>query len=399
MNENISVTSGVFCLCKAILGSSLVTLPYVYKELGIITATLLIIFFMIINVFTLLFLTDSAKKKSCKSLIELGKYILKQHGEMTITVFLFLSCVVPLIFYIKITTDYIHVVLLVFGFNCNIEYVRILTALICAYMCSIFRNIEQLKHTSIIGLVSLFLLTLYTISLFFYDLNSIVWENVKLSNISFNSLDAISLICFAFNSQFSIIPITNSINTKKEYSKVIWISNIISALIFITTGLFGYLVQQNTTSNFLHVLESNVFTIGLKIALGIVNFMTYPLLMLPTRTSLEFIVDKCTKFEKSMIKDFSLVVFLILLSYSCSFIYEIEENFLVNLFFVTGSFVMFALPSYIYAKIFKKEFKKFRAVIILICAGLTIFGVCKGIYGFLEIFISNYQLQKIYDDY
>ncbi|KAM0676337.1 Vacuolar amino acid transporter 7 [Gurleya vavrai] len=384
MKKSNSNTSGIFTLCKSILGASLITLPEIFAKLGIIFGTILNLFFMTVNVFSLRFITLSAKKTETGNLTELGGEVNRKYGEGTVTFLLFFTCIVPLIFYIETTTKYFYQICVFFDLNIKPGLVRIFTSLLCFLMCVIFRNIDKLKYVSIVGLFSLSFLTIYIAFLFIKNFSSFKFSSYKLFVVNFESLNAISSICFAFCSQFSILSITNGIEKMSDCSLIIWTSNLISAFVYILTGCLGYIVQPDTKENFLESMPQGRITTALSFALGIVNVSTFPLIMLPTRFSLNHFVIKVVRYKSNFLYNNIEAFAISLIVYGASILVSKNAAYLVNLFFLTGSLVMFAMPSYFYIKTHKKDRDLLSMIFVYISFTLTFFGLYMGIAGFYK---------------
>lgn len=386
MKNSTSNSTGVFTLCKAILGASLVTLPLVHKSLGIVLASVLITFFAVVNVYSLRFIMLAGKKTKTNNLTDLGGIVNKKMGKATVTILLFMTCVIPLIYYIKFTSDYFEQVLQFCGIKVSSKIVITLTSLICFVMCIIFQNVEKLKYVSIVGLGALSGLTFYIIYLFIKGFKSIKFENVKLFHLDFDSLDAVSNISFAFCSQFSILSITENIPRKKDCNRIIWTSNIISCLVYIITGSLGYMVSPYTDTNVLLSLDKNAIRSILQFALGVVNISTFPLIMIPTKFSLHYFVQKTTD-KKPTVTISTLEVFAIsFLIYIIAILIGDSLKYIDYLFFLAGSLVMFAMPSYFYIKTFKKDRDLVSMGFVYISFALTAFGMYMGFKGIYNSF-------------
>lgn len=374
--DSITVTSGIYMLCKSIIGASSVLLAGVFKDLGIILGTLMFMFMTIINVYSLKYIMQVAKETDSNDLTEIGEYVDKRKGKIFVTVFLYFTCIIPLIFYIHMSTEYYHAVLEFFDIHfISEDVVRIITACLCALLCIIFRKVDKLQFVNIIGLVSISFLCIYSVWNFIKEFKNIDLVGLNKFPENLKKLSRFSVICFAYCSQFSIISITSNIDSNSDCNTVIWAANIFSGIFYILTGFCGYALSPNVEGNFLNGIEKTKTTTFLKFALGTVNVFTYPLIMIPTRSSFHFFISGLVGNKTNFSIDGIESTFIVLLCYLSSFVVKKRENILNAAFFITGSVVMFALPSYFYVRIMSKKINLFNSGIILINLLLTMFGL------------------------
>lgn len=379
--KKITTTSGTYMLCKSILGASITNVPGVFTELGLAFGTAVFAFIAFISVYSLLWLTIVAKETQANSLVDIGEKIDKKNGKMFVTLTLFLMCMIPLIFYIIKSTLYVESFLEHFGAKVDKEYVRIGVGVVCMIMSISFKNADKLKYASIIGLISLSFMTLYTVYLFVTNFANLKFGNQKMFCLNSKSIERISVACFAFCSQFSIISITNNIDSLKDCKTIIVSSNAISLIVYLVTGICGHFAQTMVdTDDFFKSVSKNMFTEILKLTLAIVNICTFPLIMLATREAFDFFVPGNKKGKsRSMVENYE-AAFLTAAAYTISILFDSYQALLATAFFFAGSIVMFALPSYFYYRVMKRKMTMFAYVVLTLNVLLTLFGFFAGVY-------------------
>lgn len=383
----LSQTAGIFTLCKSILGASLVLLPSVFAELGIVLGGGLVLAMMMVNAKSLMFIMLVSKQILADDLSEIGEHVAKKKGKMIVMLLLFFACIIPLIFYIKLTTGYYYDLLSIGNFGFSKTIVRILVAVAAALLCIVFRDVSKLKFVSIAGLACLVLLTIYILYVFIGQIKYIDYKSLKYVNLTMKSLEKFSVICFAYCSQFGILSITNNIQSPKQCKKVIWISNFISAVIYLITGICGYMVTHpKECDDLLKSLPKGFCINFLYFSLGTVNLCTFPLILLPTRQAFHYFISLIKETKSSFLVDTIETISIVVLCFLMALIAEMDDMFLNVMFFFAGSLVMFAMPSYFYVKVFRKNIKFQDWIAIFISGLLTVFGLGMSVKGIVEMF-------------
>lgn len=377
----ITVASAVFTLCKSMLGASMTNVPGLFTELGLGFGLIVFVVMAVVNVYSLLYLTIVARETQSEGLVQIGEKVDKKKGKIFVTLTLFLMCMVPLIFYIIKSTLYIGSFLKYFSIKIEPKYVRIVVSIICMVMSICFKKADKLKHVSIVGLVSLSFMTLYTIYLVITNFSNITFTGQKMFNLNSKSIEKISVVCFAFCSQFSILDITNNFESLKDCKNVIFSGHIISLLVYLVTGICGHFAQTTyDTDDFFKSIPKNAFTEILKLTLAIVNISTFPLIMLATRQAFDFFITGNKKVRNLGAIQNCEVIFLVAVCYLVSIPFDEHQNLLAATFFFTGSIVMFALPSYFYYRVMKDRLTLFTYVMLGVNTLLTLFGFFAGIF-------------------
>ncbi|KAM0676154.1 Vacuolar amino acid transporter 7 [Gurleya vavrai] len=370
LSKNINKIS---CICKLMLGASIVTLPYVFKNMSILWASLSIIFCMIINIFSLKFIFVSADHSECDDLIKLAKYCGNRTAEIIMAFLLFSSSIVTLTFYLSITLDYFIDIFQYFEIYIDTEVLRIFIALLVIISCFVFKKSKNLHYSSHFGLALLLIFLFYISFQFFSSFNLIKFEQFNYTGFTPKTLESFSLVLFVFYSQDCILPLINEFADNKDITKNIWLSNIICAFLYILIGSLGYFIVPNAGINVLSNLETNFFVMTIKFSLSLANILTYPINILPTRLALLFKMKKNTDFDQNSSIIYNMTIGIIFIAYILSIAISKDERFLSGLFYLTGSIVMFVMPVYFFAKVCKEKRTLLNKLVMvgLDCAGAS----------------------------
>lgn len=368
-------------LCKSILGASITNVPGVFTELGLIFGLIVFIIMTTVNIYSLLYITMVARETKSNGLEDIGQSIDKEKGKLFVTLSLLVMCMIPLIFYVIKSCYFISSFTEHYNMNISAKFVKIIVVIVCLSMCLVFKKADKLKYVNILGLASLSCLTMYTVYLFIQNYGNINFKSQKMFEVKTKAIEKISVVCFAFCSQFSILSITNNFESLGECKTVIVLGNVISLVVYLVTGLCGHLAAITyNTDDFFQSIEKNSFTEILKLTLAIVNILTFPLIMLATREAFHTFVPKRLKQKDSMTLKNVEIIFLVTLVYLISIPFDEYQHLLASTFFFAGSIVMFALPSYFYYRVMKHKLTPFTYVILCTNVLLTIFGFFSGVY-------------------
>lgn len=382
--RNINRLQGIFTQCNSILGVSIITYPYTFAKLGYCLSTCFIVFMCIISAHTLYFLSKCAKDTRMDNLDEIISHYFSKQISFVCTILLYMACLLPMIFYLKISIDFFAYMLIHFNCSNHSILVGIVTTCLCFTLCILYQRVEHLDVISIISLSGLFGFMTYIFYDFFVCYGFVSYANLKKFELNYDSLGSLSFIIFGFMSHNCIIPITSCIESDTKATEVIVISNLIAALFYIIIGFLGFAVHPSSQENYL--LNSGGrcnIRIAIMFFLGIINIFSFPLMMITavrnTFRLVNFIV--CVRESKFLVLCNIFANSLI----SILFVFCMRRmEILENLFFIVGSLLMFVLPISLFIKIHPK-IRFYEWFVILISIVLTFFCIYMGLKGFSEL--------------
>lgn len=374
----ISEKQGILIQTSSVLGASIIIYPYTYSQLGYILSTIITLFMCILSAFTLYLLARCSKQTNLTKIDDLFLHVSGSFVSLTGAIIIYLSCILPLIFYLQISVDFFFNIGIFFGIIIKKTTLALVIMSLNAILCIIYMDANKLEFISILSLLSLLLIVLYIICDFIFYLNLINFKSLKSFDLNYKSLNNISFITFVFISHSSILPIVECLESLEISTKVIIISNFISTIIYILVGLLGFCVFPNTDKNYLQNIGGYTpIKIILMFFLAIVNIFSFPLMMIPARvniiTFINFAVVFRTyyKFEIFNIVMNSFVTLFIMRLFSKTYLLD-------SLFFLVGSLTMFVIPIYLFFMIVKDItfVEKMLSIISLLVA---VFGIFMGI--------------------
>lgn len=381
-NNKMSLRQGIFTQTSSILGVAIVTYPYTYAQLGYLLSTLLTIFMCILSAFTLYILTRCSKKTKLSTFDELFAFVSGNLISFCGSFIFYLGCILPLIFYLKISVDFFDSIGLFLGFKSHKFLISIVITLLNALLCIIYMDANGLEFISIVSLIALLIFIIYISNDFIASINQIDFRDLKIFDLDNRSLNGISFIIFVFISHSSILPIVECIETLERSKDVIIISNIISTIVYIIVGFFGFCVFPNSEKNYLQNKgETTKGKITLIFFLAIVNVLSFPLMMIPARRNVVSLINFFKTFTTTKRMEILNIAFN---SAICLFFMILmgETCILDSMFFLVGSLIMFIIPIYLFYKIVK-DISKIEKLLSMISLIVASFGIYMGVKGLI----------------
>lgn len=384
--RKITRMQGIFTQCNSVMGVSIVTYPYTYAKLGYVLSSCFILFMCIISANTLYFLSKCARDTQLDNLDEIISRVSNKSIGFICTFILYMACLLPLIFYLKISIDFFSDILRHFGFSEHKVAVGILTSSFCFLLCIVYQKVEHLDVISMISLAALLAFTLYIFYDFSICFGYINFHDLKAFELNCDSLSSLSFIIFGFMSHNSIIPITSCLSDC-DATEVIVISNFIAACIYVITGFLGFAVHPSSDPNYLlNSGGSCDFKIAIMFFLGAVNIFSFPLMMITAVKNmfrLFTFVDNFT--ETNILQTLGIFANILL---SMFFVFGMRNMVVLeSLFFIVGSLLMFMLPISLFLRIHAK-IRYYEWIIIFVSVILTVFSVYMGIKGFKDLWFN-----------
>lgn len=382
--QKIGRLQGIFTQCNSIMGVSIITYPYTYAQLGYVLSTCFIIFMCVISAYTLYFLAKCAKDTKLDNIDELLTHFFNKNVSFICTFLLYTACLLPLIFYLKISIDFFADILSHFGFKDQKLLVGIITTSFCFVLCILYQKVEHLDVISVISLSALFAFLVYIFYDFFVCYKYISFAVLKKIEVNYESLGSFSFIIFGFMSHNSIIPITTCIESEVEATKVIVISNLISSFLYVVIGFLGFAVHPSSQENYLLNSGGNCsIKIAIMFFLGTINIFSFPLMMITAVGNAFRLFHFYVSFtETNFLRTLNIFANILI---SILFVFCMKRmEILENLFFIIGSLLMFVLPVSLFIKIHPK-IRIHEWFVISVSIMLAFFCIYMGLKGFYEL--------------
>ncbi|KAL6935776.1 hypothetical protein ACO0OL_001958 [Hanseniaspora opuntiae] len=300
-----SVNTAVKALLHTSLGTGLISIPFFYKNNGIILSVVLLTFSYLMSTTGLILQCQLSnwlptltlkKKLSFKSIGDL-LFDEKSNKIVLFDIAIAIKCFGVSISYLIVIGDLMPQILRYFTSKIDIHRsIFISFSLFCIIMPLCFiKKISSLKKFSMIALISVvYLCFMIIINAFVYKENDqkghIYWTKPKKSYKDINFLTSFPISVFAFTCQHNTFSIFNELKTPTfaNFSKIVVKAMSCALIIYLTVGTLGYITfGDNVESNIIKMYEmDNFFNVLGRFCIVVLVTLAYPLQMYPCRLSI-----------------------------------------------------------------------------------------------------------------
>jgi len=358
------IFGSIFTQANASLGAGILGFPYAFASAGLATGILSTIILVILSGFTLIQLFQYAHRVNASSYQEcihifLGKYA-SSLAQLILMVYLVGACIVYLAVMYDCVSPFMLVMLGEDSILVNRAFLVPALCLIFVFPICLLKDISALAPTSILAVLGVVYLTIFTCVQFIIDRS----QGVELPDIdwtfNFNTYAnilpeyflSIPIIAFAFQCHVLLIPVYASLKNPTQWKMilVIVVSLILCFTLYVVTGLFGYLSYGEETDGdiLLNYPALNYAALVGRLLVGVTSMFSYPISSFTTRLVIESFFLKNRNF-----KTWEYYAVTILFTAVCTlgaiFLTEIS-----NIFGIIGSFgavsLMFIFPGLILTK-------------------------------------------------
>lgn len=300
-----SVNTAVKALLHTSLGTGLISIPFFYKNNGIILSVVLLAFSYLMSTTGLILQCQLSnwlptltlkKKLSFKSIGDL-LFDEKSNKIVLFDIAIAIKCFGVSISYLIVIGDLMPQILRYFTSKIDIHRsIFISFSLFCIIMPLCFiKKISSLKKFSMIALISVvYLCFMIIINAFVYKENDqkghIYWTKPKKSYKDINFLTSFPISVFAFTCQHNTFSIFNELKTPTfaNFSKIVVKAMSCALIIYLTVGTLGYITfGDNVESNIIKMYEmDNFFNVLGRFCIVVLVTLAYPLQMYPCRLSI-----------------------------------------------------------------------------------------------------------------
>lgn len=306
-NPTATVGSSITNLVKTIVGAGLFAIPFAFKNDGVAVGLLLIFLAAVTSSFGLILLAKCSKtlinprNSSFFTICMLTYPSLAPLFDLAMVI----QCFGVGLSYLVLVGDFFPDL-----FGGERKYWILLSAILVVPLCCL-KKLDNLKYSSIVGVIALLYLSLLIGFRYLTDVAFAPEISFERGEISWfkvydykGLLSTFSIIIFAYVGAMNIFTIVNELqdNSMTNVRKVVDSSILISTILFLFVGLFGYLTFGSLTmGNILLNYDSDSLAIGIgKFCLAMMLILTFPLLFHPLRTAINnIVVWFIIKFEKS----------------------------------------------------------------------------------------------------
>ncbi|KAL6139931.1 hypothetical protein ACLB2K_058232 [Fragaria x ananassa] len=317
-NEKYSGASfygSVFNLTCTIVGSGIMSLPATLKLLGLLPGIVLIILVSFIIEASVELLLRFSKEGSAVSYGDVMAHAYGWIGKIVLQITIVIYSIGTLIVYMIIIEDVLsgstslhgvhHTGILEGWFGehwwTSRAFVLVSVTIIIFIPLMFFERIDSAKYISLIsvGLALLFLLVVVGVTVYKLVDGSIEtpkwFPNVADSASFFRIFTAVPVIVFAYVCHYNVHTIQNELADSSQMQAVVRSSLSLCAVVYVMTGLFGFLLFGESTisdllSNFdtdLGIPYSRLFNDIIRISYAAHVILVFPTIFLPLRLNLD----------------------------------------------------------------------------------------------------------------
>lgn len=301
IDQKGSTFSSIFTLVSTMIGGGLLSLPFAFEQGGFGVGSISLIFVLIASTYGGFLIINS--KKYChgkvRNIEDVAFYAFGKPGRIGVQILLVIVLYLCSVAYFILIVDQMEpIVALLFKGNGGIWQKKVvLLAFVFAvvFPISLFSNLSALKHTSILSVIcGILLCCCVTYRSLKNDVggpinkdsNPVKWYPTNLRQ----TLTCISITELTFSCHFNILPMHSELQhqTRRNKRIILFSAMGLTYLLNFIVSFFGYFqfrqfTDQDITKNYAN--DDYVVTGG-RAALCILLILSYPLLIVPCRATL-----------------------------------------------------------------------------------------------------------------
>ncbi|CAD6186313.1 unnamed protein product [Caenorhabditis auriculariae] len=294
-DDDFSIWPHVFNLANCIIGVSILAMPYVFQQCGILLATLMVAMCAVLTKYTCHFLVEGSFSTRCSTYESLAFAALGRNGrrltEACLLFFLFSSIVA---FMVVIGDIGPHIVADYLGLEATTQRLRILVmVIVVAFIVIPLSLIENLERFSIISSLAILFYASFVARMVTESVPSLLDGRWSLHIVWWRPegfLTCLPIVCMAMCCQTQLFPVIACV----KKSSMARVDNIVASAInvcsaiYAAVGVFGYVAfySQELHGDVLVQLEPTLLTQLMKSAFLLSVAVSIPLMLFPARTAL-----------------------------------------------------------------------------------------------------------------
>lgn len=364
-----NIPGGIFLLSATVLGAGILAIPHTFDLCGIVNTSIALLVVAVVNSYAIWMMmraSDTVNVTSYEDLADksfpfLGKYI----TVFFFNILLFGSLSSFLVIIADLLKDIFRYISPGYHWYTDRTVLLFVFTIIFVFPLSMLRNISLLEYSSFVAVILISFFTgviLYKGSMRIHQTNNnhtdvvpIDWSHVKYASFQLKDIfQSLPIIALAYSCQTNVFPIRAELHDPKiGRMNVVNISaNLISAVLYIAMGFFGYIlyldIPTNTGGNIINALPEDLFSTILRALFCIAILFHYPVLHYGMRNSVQL-----TFFPDLPFSWFRHTVITILIM-GCTLLFAITVPSLSKVIGLTGSLAAFPIcymfPALFYIK-------------------------------------------------
>eukprot|EP01029_Cantina_marsupialis_P011780 TRINITY_DN2622_c0_g1_i1.p1 TRINITY_DN2622_c0_g1~~TRINITY_DN2622_c0_g1_i1.p1 ORF type:complete len:436 (+),score=125.36 TRINITY_DN2622_c0_g1_i1:1908-3215(+) len=380
-----------FSLGVSMIGIGLLTLPRVFGENGIILGTLLIVgigAFMGLTCYMLMVAEDYTGESSMERIIT---SLLGKKGGVFLDMILCVLMVAIMCAKLEIIASALHNLLSFImhdemtqkGFRSHEFSLALAVALVIPL--ALIPTVTKLRFSSTLGVYALTTVVLCVVfhgfKKLFTDGVSNVLDEAPMFNFSSNTITTIPLVIFSFGSHPQATEVFHELTTPSlgRMRKVIIGAQVLAGILYCFMGAFGVLsfpTAKDISGDILSQFDSDDITTTIaRIAMSLEVICSFPLLMMPARSTLYHFIQVVFGMNIETSKPrLSLHIGLTLLLGAVAYVLAMKAQSLESILGLAGgtcgSMIVFVFPAVLYALSVKTT--PFKAILCIFVGGVGV---------------------------
>eukprot|EP00698_Gefionella_okellyi_P004734 TRINITY_DN1433_c0_g1_i2.p1 TRINITY_DN1433_c0_g1~~TRINITY_DN1433_c0_g1_i2.p1 ORF type:complete len:441 (-),score=90.71 TRINITY_DN1433_c0_g1_i2:788-2110(-) len=292
-----SMWGAVFNMIKATIGAGLLGVPLATRYTGIGLGVILMVMLALISGTTIYMMTAAGEYSSASSYEVLSFKALGMKGSRLVDILIIIGGFGSLVAYHMLIVDFLQPVIIAISNNAETVAANkfLITAVVNLALLlplAVKKNINSLRFTSF---VSLLLIVMFVVVVVYFGVVMLdvrgMPSPLNVFHLDMTLFNALPMYAFSFMSQSSVFPIYVEMqeHTVSAFSSVVVRTQIFSLIVFVLTGVFGYIAfgdgtMGNVITNF---PRNSPLVLSIQVAFALIVIFSYPLVLFTFRLSIE----------------------------------------------------------------------------------------------------------------
>eukprot|EP00730_Choanoeca_flexa_P020163 TRINITY_DN9859_c0_g1_i2.p1 TRINITY_DN9859_c0_g1~~TRINITY_DN9859_c0_g1_i2.p1 ORF type:complete len:446 (+),score=82.40 TRINITY_DN9859_c0_g1_i2:106-1443(+) len=298
-----SVPSAIFNLSNTIVGAGILSLPFAFKNTGVIVGPAILVGVFLLVVLSCRMLISAAKLcDAARSYTAIAFYCFGKRGVLATQLSLIVSCYGACTGYLVIVGDMLSPLIgqwmggspADFCSTYAHRHFSISLALLVVCPLSLARHVDSLRYASYLAIVMVIYLVVIVVVRSRESLVQGTGERVSFANISEAIFRAVPIVTLAYTCQMNLFSLLATLEnpTRKRVRFVFTSALAICMSVYVLVGLFGYLTFfEDTQGNVLLNYDvDDVYIMVGRLGVAVVVLCSFPLLMHPCLDALQQMV-------------------------------------------------------------------------------------------------------------
>ena len=260
--EKVSLFSIIITIMKGMIGCGILNYPFAFKTLGFKYALISICIAVILIIFSVYFLLKTKNVTQRYGYSVYSKLTFGTSGTIIMMMCMISNCFFVCCIYLKLFGNILRTMLLIFIVDKGEFYISedfLLFVMFILLLPLMFKkDISSLSKFALIGVISVIIFICSLIIVFIFKLNNneiapIKERNFKINGTSIEIFESTTAIINSFNFHPNIFPIYLTLKSRSTFNMIkgTTIAITLTSVIYILTGILGFLIYREKINDFL----------------------------------------------------------------------------------------------------------------------------------------------------